>query len=134
MDHIAIMNPKLGSIKKILSRQKTIESRWSKYRIAPYGKIKAGDAVCFKYSGQLVTALATVSKVLQFENLNAEIFKHIVDNFGLHICLNNTHYDSWYQSKNYVTLIFLKNPKKVTPFQIDKTGFGSGCAWMCIKA
>lgn len=130
MNHVAIMNPKLGSIEKILSGQKIIESRWSKYKIAPYGKIKSGDTVYFKYSGKSVTAKATVSKVLQFEKLNAEIFKHIVDNFGQSICLQNTQYDAWYKSKNYVTLIFLKNAKSVKPFQIDKSGFGSGCAWI----
>lgn len=134
MNHVAIMNPKLGSIEKILLGQKIIESRWSKYKIAPYDKIKSGDTVYFKYSGKPVTARAIVSKVLQFEKLDELKFKYIVETFGRLICLHNTHYDPWYKSKNYITLIFLKNPKRVSPFQIDKSGFGSGCAWMCLNS
>lgn len=130
MDHVAIMNPKFGSIEKILSGQKTIESRWSKLKIAPFNKVESGDTVYFKYSGKPVTACATVSKVLQFEKLDAKIFKYIVDNYGHQICLQDTKYDTWYKTKNYVTLIFLKSPKRVKPFQIDKSGFGSGCAWI----
>lgn len=130
MIHIAIMNPKLGLIEKILTGEKSIESRWSKYKIASFGKINPGDTVYFKYSSKPVTARATVSKVVQFERLDVDIFKHIVDDYSQQICLQNTKYDSWYQSKNYITLIFLKDPQLVKPFQIDKSGFGSGCAWI----
>ena len=128
MYHIAIMNPKFGLIENILSGEKTVESRWSKHKIAPYNKISPGDTVYFKNSGGPVIAKAIVAKVIQFDHLNLETFTKIVEKFGRAICLQNTSYDSWYQSKNYVTLIFLKNPKKIAPFQIDKTGFGSGCA------
>ena len=130
MDHVAIMNPTIGSIAKILTGVKTIESRWSKYKIAPWDKIHSNDSVYFKYSGGPIIAKATVSKVQQFEKLDEQKFNFIVENFGESICLQNTEYDSWYQSKNYVTLIFLENPQKVEPFQIDKSGFGSGCAWI----
>jgi len=132
MDHVAIMNKKLGSIAKVLSGEKVVESRWSKNKIAPWDKIHPNDIVYFKYSGGQVIARATVSKVLQFDKLDEEKFNYIVKNFGQAICLQNTKYDSWYKSKNYVTLIFLESPQKVNPFQIDKSGFGSGCAWVTI--
>lgn len=133
MDHIAIMNPKLGSIEKILSGEKSIESRWSKNKIAPWNKIHTNDIAYFKYSGQPVIAKANVAKVIQFDHLSSDKFEHIVEKFGRAICLQNTEYDPWYQAKNYVTLIFLKEPHQIEPFQINKSGFGSGCAWLCVN-
>ncbi len=133
MDHVAIMSKEFGDlISKITNREKTIESRWSKNKIAPYDKTNIGDVVYFKNSGGHVIAKATVSKILQFDNLNQEKFEYIVKNFGKQICLQSTKYDDWYKSKNYVTLIFLTNPEAVKPFNIDKSGFGSGCAWITI--
>ena len=41
MDHLAIMNPKRKLIPKILSGEKTIESRRYMMKVAPRNKIKA---------------------------------------------------------------------------------------------
>jgi hypothetical protein len=30
-------------------------------------------------------------------------------------------------------LIYLRNPKRVKPFRIDKKGFGSQAAWICVE-
>ena len=122
-------------IAKIFSGEKTIESRWSRHKISPYGKINPGDMVYFKYSGHPVTTKAMVSRVLQFDHLNLAKIKEIIDKYSGpgKICLQETEDLSWYLSKNYCTLIFLKDSTKVTPFQIDKTGFGSGCAWLSIE-
>lgn len=131
MEHVAIMSLQFGDlISKILNKDKTIESRWSKNKIAPYNKINPGDTVYFKNSGGPVIAKATVSKVLQFDNLHHEKFEYIIENFGKQICLQNTKYNAWYKSKHYVTLIFLTNPQTIKPFNIDKSGFGSACAWI----
>lgn len=51
MHHIAIMNGPWNLIPKILSGEKTIESRWYRTRRAPWGGIRAGDTVYFKDSG-----------------------------------------------------------------------------------
>jgi|SRR3989344_4353887 len=118
MDHVAIMNPKLKLINKILSGEKKIESRWLKNKSAPWGKVKAGDRVYFKDSGGPVRVAAEVEKVEQFTDLEkaAKIFGD----------------DSWKKDKNYCVLIWLKNPKKVEPFIINKSGFGSPAAWLCV--
>ncbi|MBI1972386.1 ASCH domain-containing protein, partial [Candidatus Woesearchaeota archaeon] len=41
MDHLAILKKKW--LEKILSGEKTIESRWYKQKITPYQKIAKGD-------------------------------------------------------------------------------------------
>jgi ASC-1-like (ASCH) protein len=123
MDHLAIMNPKRKLIPKILSGEKTIESRWYMMKVAPRDKIWTGDTVYFKDAGQMVTASATVAKVLQYdyytdEDLH-EILNTYADDIAFYSPLDEVYL--WAKSKHYCVLIFLKYPKKILPFAIDKT-------------
>lgn len=135
MDHVAIMNTKLGLIDRILSSKKTIETRWYKNKSAPYDKIKIGDRIYFKDSGGLVRASALVNKVLQFSNLNLKTSQEIVDKYGSvgQIDIQNHNVSSWAQGKKYAILIWLEDVKSLEPFQINKKGFGSGCAWITLE-
>jgi hypothetical protein len=38
-----------------------------------------------------------------------------------------------FKNKKYCLLIFLRNPKKIEPFEIDKTGFGMMSAWLSVE-
>jgi len=135
MDHIAIMKKSWGLIPKILSGDKTIESRWYKARIAPWDRIKVGDRVYFKNSGESVTVVTEVDRVLQFDNLDLKVFENIMVNYADQICLINRDYNGYYQNKKYCILVFLGNVKKLDkPFDIDKTGYGCSCAWMTMDS
>lgn len=138
MDHVAIMNKKFGDlIAKILSGEKKIESRWSKIKISPWGRVKRGDVVYFKDAGKPVTASTVVSKVVQFSGLKPAKVKQILDEYGGKdgIAVNDLQRTlEWAKEKKYCVLIYLKNPKKVKPFNINKTGFGIGAAWICIRS
>jgi len=46
----------------ILKHQKTMESRFSKFRVAPFGRIKAGDVLFIKEKAGPLRAIAEVSK------------------------------------------------------------------------
>lgn len=134
MDHIAIMNSKIASIDDILSGKKTIESRWSNNKVAPWGKVHTGDVVYFKNSGGPVIAKAKVARVRQFENLDRDRVREILDKYGGRNGIGVTSYDKtleWAKDKRYCVLIWLKNPQKVSPFEINKSGFGSAAAWLC---
>ena len=65
--HLAILSP--GWIELILDGSKTIESRFTKVRCAPFRKVHAGDIVYMKESGGLVKGMFTAEKVETFENL-----------------------------------------------------------------
>ena len=122
MDHVAIMNKRFGDlIAKILSREKIIESRWSKNKIVPWGRVHSGDRVYFKNAGEPVIAVAEIEKVSQFEKKDFDKARELFPTT-----------DEWARGKNYCVLMWLKNPRKVKPFKIDKSGFGSAAAWLCV--
>ena len=120
------MKKSWGLLLKILSGEKKIESRWYLNKSRPWNGISAGDLVYFKNSGEPVTVKTEVSKVLQFENLTPEKTDEIFRKYGKKIGLTK----NIYRQKKYGILVFLKNPKKVKPFEIDKTGFGLQSAWL----
>ena len=132
MDHVAIMKKSWGLIPKILSGEKTIESRWYQTRRAPWNKIKTGDTVFFKNSGELVTVKAKVSQVWQFGIKSLANAQDIVKKYGREICLVNPNPSKWAKLPKYCVLIGLKNPQTVKPFQINKKGFGIGAAWLVV--
>ena len=134
MDHVAIMNRTWKLIEKILSGRKTVESRWYKARAPPWNRLNKGDIVYFKDAGEKVTARAEVSDVMQFENLTEDKIKSLIKEYGGEgkICFSSPQSAfEWAKGKKYCILAFLKNPREIEPFDVDKSGFGNACAWMC---
>ena len=58
MDHVATMRKSWEFLPKILSGEKTIESRWLKNKSVPWGRVCIGDTIYFKNTGEPVTAKA----------------------------------------------------------------------------
>ena len=116
MKHLAVMDD-IKYRNKIINKEKIIESRFSKNRIAPYEKIKENDTVYLKVSGSnKIIAKFEVEKVLFFKDFNIEDIKN---KYGKFICAP----DSYYQRKNsskYATLIYVKNPCIIAPIKIIK--------------
>ncbi|MEO6728919.1 MAG: hypothetical protein ABIM99_03275 [Candidatus Dojkabacteria bacterium] len=135
MHHVAIMNPKLKFIEKILSEEKTIETRWYKHRIAPWNKIFPGDEIFFKNSGTDITAKAKVLKVEQYDNLNEQKVRELIDKnfkeFGLNSDIKDQ-FASKHIDKSYAILIWLKDAKRTKPMAINKSGFGNAAAWLTL--
>ncbi len=138
MHHIAILNPKKAKFEDILSGKKTIESRWYKNKIAPFNVIKEGDIVYFKKTAGEVLGLARVSSIIQVEKPNHNELKNLIKKYGgeglINLSGDTESIFKWAINKNvnYVILVFLKNVKKIKPFQIDKSGFGNAAAWLCV--
>jgi hypothetical protein len=134
MDHVAIMTPSWKLIPKILSGEKSIESRWYQTRRAPWDTISVGDRVFFKDSGTSITARAIVSNVWQFEIGSIHDAEKIVREFGTRIALVNSDVKTWGKLPRYCILIELADPESVSPFDINKRGFGSGAAWITLDS
>ncbi|MBW3010656.1 hypothetical protein KY335_02565 [Candidatus Woesearchaeota archaeon] len=135
VDHVAYMNPQWKLVPKILSGEKPIESRWYMTKRDPWDNIHPGDKVYFKDSGKPVTVQAEVANVRQFSGLNEERIRMILEEYGKQIGIEDVEKSvEYYKGKKYCILIFLRDPKQVEqPFEIDKKGFGSGTAWICVQ-
>ena len=135
MEHLAIMRKSWGLTQKILTGQKRIESRWYKVKCAPWNRIKSGEIIYFKDSGEPVTIKAEVGKVIQFDSLNPEKVKKILNEYGDADGIEKKEISKFFKifkDKKYCILIFLKNPQEIKPFEIDKAGFGAMSAWICV--
>ena len=136
MEHLAIMRKSWNLTRKILSGQKKIESRWYKVKYPPWGKIESGDAIYFKDSGNPVTVKAEVEKVIQFSNLAPKKVKEILVKYGTDDGIEKKDIPKFFEmfkDKNYCMLIFLKNPKEIEPFEIDKSGFSAMSSWIIVS-
>ncbi len=130
-DHVAILKKSWNLLPKIISGEKSIESRWYKCRFAPWDRIKKGDFVYFKNSGEKVKVKAKVEKVLQFDSLDQDKVEMILDKYGDDICLNSRNYNEYYSERNYCVLVFLDNVEElIEPFGINKAGYGNAAAWL----
>ena len=135
MDHLAIMKKTWGLTGKILSGEKKIESRWYMAKYAPWDRIKSGDFVYFKDSGEPVTIKAEVSDVKQFSGLTPKKVKEILQRYGKADGLGIGKLPEFlrlFKNKKYCLLIFLKNPVPVKPFKINKKGYGIMSSWICL--
>lgn len=129
------MRKSWGLLPKILTGEKTIESRWYKNKYSPWDKINKGDIVYFKNSGEPVTVKTEVFDILQHAGLKPEMVREILQEYGAKNGLGINEIDKYYEmfkEKNYCLLIFLKNPEKIEPFEIDKSGFGAMSAWIMV--
>jgi ASC-1-like (ASCH) protein len=135
MDHLAIMKNN-GFLEKIESGEKTIESRWYKFKKTPYDTVKTGDQIYFKRSGNDVTLTSKVSKVIQFYELNEKKIKEILNVYGGDIGIEKEDTNKFFLSvkdKRYCVLIFLTSVKHTDPFKINKNGYGNMSAWISVK-
>jgi ASC-1-like (ASCH) protein len=131
MDHVAIMKREWRLIEKILSGQKTVESRWYMTKRAPWGRVYKGDTIYFKDSGRLVTAMAKVAKVETYELDPREVMR-ISERYSAAIGVDQAGLVKRNKNKRYCILIFLEKPTSIKPFEIDKSGFGNANAWLCV--
>lgn len=137
MNHVAIMSKKHGAIAAIIKGDKTIESRWYKSKIAPYNRIQKDDWIYFKHSGGKVVARAIVNKVLQGKILSVSDMEKLYEKYAalgkINMIMSKDEFLSWVMLKKYYILIFLSKVEIIEEFNIDKTGFGNACAWLCVN-
>lgn len=127
MKHIAILRQPFYNM--ILSGEKTIESRFSMNKIAPYTKVKKGDEILFKETGKDVTAKA-IAKDVKYYELTPEIVEGIRVKYGKEIGTDK--FEDWESTlhKKYCTLIWLE---RVTPIKPMKVPRSNGAGWIIIN-
>ncbi|HJZ47077.1 MAG TPA: ASCH domain-containing protein [Roseiflexaceae bacterium] len=102
--HLAIMvEPYLT---RVLAGEKTIESRFSRSRIPPYGCVAAGDLIWLKRAGGPVLASARASEVRQYSGLSGKQVDALLARWGPELNLE-ADFAARARECRYATLIWL---------------------------
>ena len=117
--HLAIF--KGDGADKILTGKKSIESRFSKIKIAPFGVVSSGDLVYIKPSGGEIIGQFRVKRVISFDGLNQEDVLDIKKRFEKEISVDENYWEGKMQAK-YGTLIFIGTSSRflTPPIKIPK--------------
>lgn len=105
---------------------KTIESRFSKDKRAPYSKIDKDDVVFIKKSSGPVIGYFTIRDIKFFE-LDREEISYIKKNYSIPLAVSDDFFIEKKDSK-YATLIFIEKVMPLNPFRIHKKGMASWIA------
>jgi len=84
MIHLAIFSEPFLS--KLIDGTKTVESRFSKRNISPFGDVSTGDVILVKKSGGLIKGFFVAGEVLYYPNLNKKTQNLIKKDYGKAIC------------------------------------------------
>jgi len=114
--HLAIFAEPFLS--KVLSGEKTIESRFSRNRCAPYGEIGDGDIILLKEIAGPICGLALARRSWCYD-LATEPIERIRIQFGAGIAAAD---DFWEAREDalYATLVELEAPIAIGPVACDK--------------
>lgn len=112
--HIAIMHQPF--LRYVFEGQKTVESRFSLHKIAPYQKVQTGDVVFMK-AGPVVGCF-TVAWVKYFD-LGEYPIEEIEKQYGDGIC-GDAEFWKVKSNKRYATLIGISDVQQLTPRQFEK--------------
>ena len=115
--HLVIL--KKPYLEAILAGTKRIESRFSKTKRAPFGKVSSGDKLFLKESSGLVCAAATVAAVKNFENLTPKQTTELKQRYNRYIRGSNEYWQSKVNCA-FGLLVWLKDVQPIEPIRIDK--------------
>jgi hypothetical protein len=136
VDHVAIMKRQWELTDKILDGRKKAESRWMRSKKTPFGKVSPGDRVFLKDSGRKVRGMALVKDVRQFTDLNPLKVNSLLEKHHKELGMEKEDVPKFFRrfkDAKYCVMMKLEAAKRLRPFRIDKSGFGSMSAWITIK-
>lgn len=123
--HLAIMNK--FAVEAVLSGHKTVETRFSKHRICPFGQVSVGDLVFMKLPGGDVIGQFRVKKVISYEGLATADLDEIFSKFGDQISMGDQKEDEKYRlekvGSRFGTLIFISESERfiTSPLKFKKS-------------
>ena len=109
-------NPK-NRIQYMISGTKTIESRITKNKCIPYGKVEKDDLVLLKQTGGPVLAVFSVNKVYSYETRFFSL-DEIRKTYQKQLCIH----DDWWERKKdagYATLLEIREIAALKPISLS---------------
>jgi ASC-1-like (ASCH) protein len=119
VNHVAIIDSKKKLLDKILSGEKTIESRWYIKHKPPFGKIKIGDALYFKESSKPISLKSTVHRFNEYHNLTYDDKNKLFDNYHKDICISKSE-RAELMKKSHILLVWFTDVKEINHFSTKK--------------
>ncbi len=116
--HLGIFNQPYMSF--LLNGAKTIESRFSSVRCAPFDCVKAGDIILVKRPGGPIVALFLAGEVRSYR-LSSQVWETIKERFGEGIAPASPDFWRENESATYATLIGVEHVRQVAPIAWDKS-------------
>lgn len=116
--HLAIVNePFLSYIK---NGRKTIESRFTKNKIAPYYQIHEGDIICMKAASKPIDSIFIAGEIRFYEN-SPYVLNEIKDKYTNAICAYDDSFWKTRKEKKFISLINIKQVIQLCkPFNVPK--------------
>ena len=103
----------------ILDGKKTVESRFSVTRRAPYNQVDKGDVILLKKSGGPITGIGKISMTWSYE-LDPSSWENIRSEFKQALCAEDPSFWKEREKASYATLMRLSHVRSIEPFEIKK--------------
>lgn len=122
--HLAIFSK--SAIAQLFAGKKTIETRFSRHKIAPFAEVSVGDVVYIKPPGEAVVGQFLVAKVLFLEGIDRKDWDLLKTHYGDKISLGSKEEDAKYfinkETSRFATIIFIDQLEKfiTSPIKISK--------------
>lgn len=115
--HLAVFDA--HSLALILEGKKTIDTRFSKIRQAPFDRIKAGDSVMLKLAGGPIVAVARAKRVFFYADLTRDQVQRLKESYNDLIQASR---EFWTNKKlaKYATFIQIAEVQPILPVRLRK--------------
>ena len=106
-------------LRYIIEGHKTIESRFSMRRFAPYGQVGEGDVILLKRSGGPVVGLCRVAAVT-FYTLDEPTRERIQSTYAEALCASDPVFWAERAAACYATLMYIDSVLETAPLRFEK--------------
>jgi hypothetical protein len=115
--HLAVIHEPF--LDHLLAGRKTVESRFSVNRLAPFGEVDAGDLLLLKEAAGPVVGVALIDHV-GFYELDPQAWKDIRVRFARALCAEDDEFWAARARARYATLMHVQAVRRVAPLSVDK--------------
>ena len=98
----------------ILDGKKTLESRFSVNRTAPYRQVRDGDILLLKRSGGPIVGVCRITHAW-FHALDAQAWDSLQNQHAKALCIDNPAFWQEKQKANYATLMQVRHVRPIAP-------------------
>ncbi len=103
----------------ILDGKKTVESRFSTRRFAPYNRVDKGDVVLLKQSSGPIVGVCQVAYAW-FYQLDPESWRTIREDFAAALCAQDPDFWKEREAASFATLMRIRHVKSIEPIKFAK--------------